>query len=44
MHEYISAVDELEMAKMSMRMLMPGEKPPNPPVTYIILPHQVNIR
>ncbi|KAF8784736.1 E3 ubiquitin-protein ligase SHPRH like protein [Argiope bruennichi] len=41
MSEYVSAIDELEMAKMSMRLLLPGEKPPNPPVPYIIQPHQL---
>ncbi|GFU38399.1 e3 ubiquitin-protein ligase SHPRH [Nephila pilipes] len=37
--EYISAIDELEMAKMSLRLLLPGEEPPDPSVPYIILPH-----
>lgn len=31
------------MAKISTRMLLPGETPPNPPVPYILLPHEVNI-
>ncbi|GFY78682.1 e3 ubiquitin-protein ligase SHPRH [Trichonephila inaurata madagascariensis] len=37
--DYVNATDELEMAKMSMRLLLPGEQPPRPPVPYIILPH-----
>ncbi|GBM04758.1 E3 ubiquitin-protein ligase SHPRH [Araneus ventricosus] len=41
MSEYVSAIDELEMAKMSMRLLLPGEKPPDPPVAYIIQPYQL---
>lgn len=31
------------MAKISTRMLLPGETPPDPPVPYILLPHEVNI-
>ncbi|GFU66440.1 e3 ubiquitin-protein ligase SHPRH [Trichonephila clavipes] len=37
--DYINATDELEMAKISIRLLLPGEEPPRPPVPYIILPH-----
>ncbi|GFR16355.1 e3 ubiquitin-protein ligase SHPRH [Trichonephila clavata] len=39
--DYISATDELEMAKISIRLLLPGEEPPKPPVPYIIVPHML---
>lgn len=39
--EYVQLKDEVEMAKISTRLLFPGETPPNPPVPYILSPHEI---
>lgn len=39
--DYVSAIDEVEMAKIKMRLRMTGETVPCPPVPYILEPAQV---
>lgn len=41
LRDHVSAIDELAMATERLRVRHPDEPKPNPPVLYIIEPHEV---
>lgn len=39
----VSAIDELSMATQRIRVRLPDEPKPNPPVLHVIEPHEVSL-